>query len=140
MDKTLLPNRLDVRRVCRWQVRSLVILSGSLLLGAPEEIYAYGDVEHNDAQLREEAREVVSRYARDFDEYVKALHSKTPEERDQAIEKRPGPVPSGASLVGWAERNPKEPVAADLKNLKGKELEKAVEQLLQEAEAGAKVK
>ncbi len=95
---------------------SLVILSGGLLLGTPGEICACGDVEHNDAQLREEAREVVSQYAKDFDEYVKALHqSKTPEQRDKAeIEKRPKPVPGAARLVSWAERNPKDPVAADL--------------------------
>jgi thiol-disulfide isomerase/thioredoxin len=94
---------------------SLVILSGGLLLCTPGEICACGDVEHNDAQLREEAREVVSQYAKDFDEYVKALHqSKTPEQRNKAIEKRPKPVPSAARLVSWADRNPKEPVAADL--------------------------
>ncbi len=54
---------------------SLVILSGGLLLRAPGEICACGDVEDQDAQLREEARAVVSQYAKDFDEYVKALQS-----------------------------------------------------------------
>ena len=94
---------------------SLVILSGGLLLCTPGEIRACGDVEDKDAQLREEAREVVSQYAKDFDEYVKALHqSKTSEQYEKAIEKRPKPVPSAARLVSWADRNPKEPVAADL--------------------------
>ncbi len=94
---------------------SLVILSGGLLLCTPGEICACGDVEHKDAQLREEAREVVIQYAKDFDEYVKALHqSKTSEQHNKAIEKRPKPVPSAARLVSWADRNPKEPVAADL--------------------------
>jgi thiol-disulfide isomerase/thioredoxin len=79
------------------------------------EIGACGDVEHEDAQLRDEAREVVSQYAKDYDAYVKALHqSKTSEQRDQALEKRPKPVPSAARLVSWADRNPKEPVAVDL--------------------------
>ncbi len=72
-------------------------------------------VEDNDTQLREEAREVVSRYAKDFDEYVKALHqSRTSEQRDKADEKRPRPVPNAARLVSWVDRNPKEPVAEDL--------------------------
>ena len=94
---------------------SLVILSGGLLLYAPGEIHACGDVEDNDARLREEAREVVSRYAKDFDEYIEALRqSKSPEQRDKADEKRPKPVPSAARLVGWADRNPKDPVATDL--------------------------
>ena len=79
---------------------SLIILSGGLLLCTPGEISACGDVEDNDTQLREGAREVVSRYAKDFDEYVKALHqSKTREQRDKALEKRPKPVPSAAILV-----------------------------------------
>src|SRR5262249_52617380 len=74
-----------------------------------------GDVEDNDAQLRGEAREVVSQYAKDFDEYVKALRqSKTAEQRDKADEKRPRPVPGAARLRSWAERNPKDPVAVDL--------------------------
>jgi thiol-disulfide isomerase/thioredoxin len=94
---------------------SLVILSGGLFLYTPGEIRAGGDVEGNDAQLREEAREVVSQYAKDFDEYVKALHqSKTAEQRDKAYEKRPKPVSGAARLVSWAERNPKDPVAVDL--------------------------
>jgi thiol-disulfide isomerase/thioredoxin len=94
---------------------SLVIISGGLLLCTPGEIRACGDVEDKDAQLREEAREVVSQYAKDFDEYVKALRqSKTSEQHDKADEKRPKPVPSAARLVSWAERNPKEPVAVDL--------------------------
>src|SRR3982074_2268981 len=94
---------------------SLIILSGGLLLCTAGEICACGDVEPKDAQLREEAREVVSQYAKDFDEYVKALHqSKTSEQSKKAIEKRPKPVPSAARLVNWADRNPKEPVAADL--------------------------
>ncbi len=76
---------LIVRRAWRWPMLSLVILSGGLLLGTPGEIRACGDVEDNDAQLREEAREVVSQYAKDFDEYVKALRqSKTPEQRNKA--------------------------------------------------------
>jgi len=110
------PLTLNVRRAWRWPMLSLVILSGGLLLGTPGEICACGDVEHEDAQLREEAREVVSQYAKDFDEYIKALHqSKTSEQRDKAvIEKRPKPVPSAARLVSWADRNPKEPVAMDL--------------------------
>ena len=94
---------------------SLVIISGGLLLCTPGEIRACGDAEDKDAQLREEAREVVSQYAKDFDEYVKALHqSKTSEQRDKADEKRPKPVPSAARLVGWSDRNPKEPAAVDL--------------------------
>jgi thiol-disulfide isomerase/thioredoxin len=94
---------------------SLVILSGGLLLCTPGEIRACGDVEDNDSQVREEAREMVSVYAKDYDEYVKALRqSKTPEQRDKADEKRPKPVPGAARLVSWAERNPKDPVAVDL--------------------------
>ena len=94
---------------------SLVILGGGLLLCTPGEIRACCDVEDKDAQLREEAREVVSQYAKDFDEYVKALRqSKTAEQRNKADEKRPKPVPSAARLVNWADRNAKEPVAADL--------------------------
>ena len=59
---------------------SLVILTGGLLLCTPAEIRTCGDVEDKDAQVREEAREVVSHYLKDFDEYVKALRqSKTPE-------------------------------------------------------------
>jgi len=109
------PLTLNVRRAWRWPMLGLVILSGGLLLCTPGEICACGDGEHNDAQLREEAREVVSQYAKDFDEYVKALHQpKTPGQRDKADEKRPKPVPSAARLVSWADRNPKEPVAADL--------------------------
>ena len=101
------PLTLNVGRAWRWPMLSLVILSGGLLLGTPGEICACGDVEHNDAQLWEEAREVVSQYAKDFDEYVKALHqSKTPEQYNKAIEKRPKPVPSAARLVSWADRNP----------------------------------
>jgi thiol-disulfide isomerase/thioredoxin len=93
---------------------SLIILSGGLLLCTPGEIRACGDVDDKDAQLRDEAREVVSRYAKDFDEYVKALlQSKTPEQRDKADEKRPKPVPGADRLVSWAERNPKDPVAVD---------------------------
>jgi energy-converting hydrogenase A subunit M len=58
---------------------SLVILSGGLLLCTPGEIRACGDVEDNDSQVRDEAREMVSVYAKDYDEYVKALRqSKTP--------------------------------------------------------------
>jgi thiol-disulfide isomerase/thioredoxin len=121
MDKPLLADRvLDNcdfrdRRAWRWPMLSLVILTGGLLLGTPGEIRACGDVEDNDVQLREEAREVVSRYTKDFDEYVKALHqAKTPEQRDKADEKRPKPVPGAARLVSWAERNPKDPVAVDL--------------------------
>ncbi len=103
------------RRAWIWPLLSLVILGGGLLLAVPGEIRACGGVEDNDAQLREEAREVVSRYAKDFDEYVKALHqSGTPEQRDQADEKRPRPVPGAAGLVSWAERNPKDPVSVDL--------------------------
>jgi peroxiredoxin len=103
------------RRASRWPVLSLVILSGSLLLWTPGGIRACGDVEDKGAQLREEAREVVSQYAKDFDEYVKALRrSKTPEQHDKAIEKRPKPVPNAARLVSWADQNPKEPVAVDL--------------------------
>jgi thiol-disulfide isomerase/thioredoxin len=99
----------------RWPMLGLVILGGGLLLCTPGEIRACEDVDDQDAQLKEEARDVVSRYAKDFDEYVKALRqSKTPYERDQADKKRPKPVPSAARLVSWAERNPKEPVAADL--------------------------
>jgi thiol-disulfide isomerase/thioredoxin len=94
---------------------SLVILTGGLLLYMPAEIRTCGDVEDKEAQLREEARDVVSRYAKDFDEYIKALHqSKTPDQRDKADEKRPKPVPDAARLVSWADRNPKDPVAADL--------------------------
>jgi peroxiredoxin len=121
MDKPLLADRmldncdLRDRRAWRWPMLRLVILSGGLLLCTPGEIRACGDVEDKDAQLREEAREVVSQYAKGFDEYVKALHqSKTPEQRDKADEKRPEPVPSAARLVSWADRNPKEPVAVDL--------------------------
>jgi thiol-disulfide isomerase/thioredoxin len=94
---------------------SLVILSGGLLLCTPGELRAGTAVEDKDAQLREEARELVSQYAKHFDEYIKALHqSKTPEQRDKAGEKRPKPVPGADRLVSWAERNPKEPVAVDL--------------------------
>jgi thiol-disulfide isomerase/thioredoxin len=121
MDKPLLADRmldncdLRDRRAWRWPMLSLVILSGGLLLSTPGEIRACGAVEDNDAQLREEAREVVSQYAKDFDEYCKALHqSKTHEQQAKALEKRPKPVPNAAGLVNWAERNPKEPVAADL--------------------------
>ena len=121
MDKPLLADRmldncdLRDRRAWRWPMLSLVILGGGLLLSTPGEIRACGDVEDNDAQLREEAREVVNQYAKDFDEYVKALHqSKTREQHNKADEKRPKPVPSAARLVSWADRNPKEPVAADL--------------------------
>jgi thiol-disulfide isomerase/thioredoxin len=102
------------RRARRRRVLSLVILGGSLLLGTPGGIGA-GVVVDDDAQLREEAREVVGRYAKDYDAYVKALHqSRTPEQRDQAEEKRPKPVPGAAGLVSWAERNPKDPAAMDL--------------------------
>src|SRR5262245_9148906 len=90
MDKPLLADRMldncDLRdhRAWSWPMLSLVILSGGLLLCTPGEIRAGGDVEDNDAQLREEAREVVSQYAKDFDEYVKALRqSKTPEQGDK---------------------------------------------------------
>jgi thiol-disulfide isomerase/thioredoxin len=94
---------------------NLLILSGGLLLGTPGGLCACGDAEDKDAQLREEAREVVSRYAQDFDAYVKALReSKTAAERQKALEKRPKPVPNAAALVSWADRYPKEPVAADL--------------------------
>jgi thiol-disulfide isomerase/thioredoxin len=94
---------------------SLVILGGGLLLCTPGEIRACSDVQDKDAQVKEEAREVVSQYAQDFDEYVKALRqSQTREQRDHAEELRPTPVPSAARLVSWAERNPKDPVAADL--------------------------
>ncbi|WP_406695598.1 TlpA disulfide reductase family protein [Singulisphaera sp. Ch08] len=96
-------------------MRSLVILSGVLLLCTPGEIYACGHVEYKDTQLREEAREVVSQYAKDFDEYIKTLRqSKTSEQRDRANEKRPKPVPNAARLVSWAERNPKDSVGVDL--------------------------
>ena len=80
MDKPLLADRMldngyfRDRRAWIWPMLSLVILGGGLLVCTPGEIRACGDVEDNDAQLREEAREVVSRYAKDFDEYVKALH------------------------------------------------------------------
>ena len=121
MDKPLVADRMLCncdfrdRRVLKWPMLSLVILSGGLLLCPPGEIRACGDVEDNDAQLREEAREVVSQYAKGFDEYVKALRqSKTPEQRDEADKKRPKPVPGAARLVTWAERNPKDPVAVDL--------------------------
>jgi thiol-disulfide isomerase/thioredoxin len=121
MDKSLVADRMlcncDFRdhRVLKWPMLSLVILSGGLLLCPPGEIRAYGDVEDNDAQLKEEAREVVSQYAKDSDEYIKALRqSKTPEQRDKAEEKRPNPVPGAAKLVNWAERNPKDPLAEDL--------------------------
>ena len=94
---------------------SLVILTGGLLLCTPAEIRTCGDVEDKDAQVREEAREVVSHYLKAFDEYVKALRqSKTPEQRNKADDKRPKPVPDAARLVSWADRNPKDPVAADL--------------------------
>ena len=93
----------------------LVILIVCLLLGTPGEICACADVEDKDAQVREEAREVVGQYAKDFDEYIKALRqSKTPEQRDKADEKRPKPVPGADRLVSWAGRNPKDPVAVDL--------------------------
>ena len=121
MDKPLLADRmldncdLRDRRAWRWPMLSLVILGAGLLLCTPGEMRAYNDVEDNDAKLREEAREVVSQYAKDFDEYVKALRqSKTREQRDKADEKRPKSVPSAARLVSWAERNPKDPVAVDL--------------------------
>jgi hypothetical protein len=79
---------------------SLVILGGGLLLCTPGEIRACGDVDDKDAQVREEARAVVSQYAKDFDEYIKALRqSTTPEQRDKADKKRPKPVPSAARLV-----------------------------------------
>jgi hypothetical protein len=107
---------LNDRRAWRTPMLSLVILSGGLLLCTRGEIRACGDVKDKDAQLSEEAREVVSQYANDYDEYVKALRqSKTPEQRDKVvIEKRPKPVPSAARLVSWAERNPKNPRAVDL--------------------------
>ncbi|SIO59473.1 Thiol-disulfide isomerase or thioredoxin [Singulisphaera sp. GP187] len=93
---------------------SLAIMCRCLLLCTPGELLAFSDAKDQDAQLREEAREVVSRYAKDFDEYVKALHqSKIPEQYKQAEEKRPKPVSNAVRLVSWAERNPKEPVAAD---------------------------
>src|SRR5262245_15070839 len=121
MDKPHLADRMlddcdfRDRRAWRWPMLSLVILSGGLLLCMPGETLASDDLEDKDAQLREEAREVVSRYAKEFDEYIKALRqSKTREQRDQAKEKRPKPVPGAARLVSWAERNPKEPVAMDL--------------------------
>ncbi len=121
MDKPLLTGRMlddghfRDRRAWIRPILSLVILGGGLLLCTPGEIRACGDVEDNDAQLREDARGVVGRYAKDFDEYVKALRrSRTPEQRDQADEKRPKPVPGAARLVSWAERNPKDPVAVDL--------------------------
>ena len=121
MDKLLLADRvlenrdLPDRRKGRWPMLSLVVLVGGLTLITPGEIRARDDVEGKDAQLRKEAREVVSQYAKDFDEYVKALRqSKTPEQRDKADEKRPKPVPSAARLVSWAERNPKDPVTVDL--------------------------
>jgi thiol-disulfide isomerase/thioredoxin len=105
----------EERRAWRWLMLSLVILSADLLLCTPGETRACGAVDDKDAQLREEAREVVSRYAKDYDEYVKALRqSKTSEQRTAAMEKRPKPVPSAARLVSWAERNPRDPVAVDL--------------------------
>jgi thiol-disulfide isomerase/thioredoxin len=93
----------------------LVVLTVGLLLSTPGEFRACGDVADKDAQVREEAREVVSHYLKDFDEYVKALRqSKTPEQRNKADDKRPKPVPDAARLVSWADRNPKDPVVADL--------------------------
>jgi thiol-disulfide isomerase/thioredoxin len=104
-----------VRRASKWPMLSLVIVVGGVLLCTPGEIRACGDTEVKDTQIREEAREVVSQYAKQFDEYVKALHlAKTPAERDRAMEKRPRPVPGAARLMSWADRNPKEPVAVDL--------------------------
>src|SRR4051794_32202336 len=77
-----------------WPMLSLAILSGGLLLGTPGKVQACSEVADEASQLREEAREVVSRYAKDYDEYVKALRqSRTPEQRDKADEKRPKPVP-----------------------------------------------
>lgn len=66
MDKPLLADRmldncdLRDRRAWRWPMLRLVILSGGLLLCTPGEIRACGDVEDKDAQLRDEARAVVS--------------------------------------------------------------------------------
>ena len=58
---------------------------------------------------------MVSRYAKDFDAYVKALRqAKTPEQHDKRMRNGPRPVPGAARLVSWAERNPKDPVAVDL--------------------------
>src|SRR5262245_3539236 len=121
MDKPHLADRMlddcdfRDRRAWRWPMLSLVILSGGLLLWTPGETLASDDLEDKGAQLREEAREVVSRYAKEFDEYIKALRqSKTREQRDQAEEKRPKPVSGAARLVSWAERNPKDPIAVDL--------------------------
>jgi len=121
MDKSILADRmldngdLRDRRAGRWPMLSLVILCGGLLLCTPGQILACGDVEDNDAELREEALEVISQYAKDYDEYIVALRlSGTPGQGDDPELKRPKPVPGAASLVSWAERNPKDPVAVDL--------------------------
>jgi len=103
------------RRVWRRPILRLIILGAGLLAWTPGGIGASEDVGREDARLGEEARAVVSRYAKDYDEYVKALRqSRTSEQRDQAEEKRPEPVPDAARLVSWAEWNPKEPAAVDL--------------------------
>jgi thiol-disulfide isomerase/thioredoxin len=90
-------------------------LAGDGVSHAAGGIRACADFEDEDARIREEAREVTGRYAKDFDEYIEALHrSRTPEQRDKADEKRPKPIPNATRLVSWAERNPKDPAAADL--------------------------
>lgn len=93
----------------------LAILGAGILLGASATTRAGDDPRADDARLKAEARAVVDRYARDFDAYVQALRqARTAEEREEAVARRPGPVPGAAELVGWAERNPREPGARDL--------------------------
>lgn len=114
-DRMLDDRVLQGRHARKWPMLILAFLGGGLLLVTPGRIRACSEVGDRDARLREEAREVVNRYAKDFDEYVKALRqSKTPEQRDKADEIRPEPVPDAAGLVRWAQRNPKDPVAVDL--------------------------